>query len=289
MPPDTFAPAADHAKTSRSLGLDDVAFARAADLVRRECGITLSQAKSNLIVSRLGRRLKALNLPDFHAYLDFVEGNGGRQERRKMTSLLTTNVTRFFREPHHFDSLREDVLPGLVAKAKRGSSVRIWSAGCSSGEEPLSIGIEILKLFPDAPDLDMRILGTDLDPVSLQTARTGMYENAALEKVPGDLRARFFELDQNGQKLRATAKLRSLVTYAELNLMEPWPMQRAFDVIFCRNVMIYFDNTTQAALWPRFADALQPGGMMFIGHSERLNGPGAKRFEPAGVTQYRRN
>ncbi|MEO0752671.1 MAG: protein-glutamate O-methyltransferase [Pseudomonadota bacterium] len=289
MPPEPCAPAVDPSKTSRALGLDGTAFARAADLVRSECGIKLSEAKSNLIVSRLGRRVKTLNFHDFHAYLDFVEGKGGQKERRKMTSLLTTNVTRFFREPHHFDSLREDVLPALVAKAKRGGAVRIWSAGCSSGEEPLSIGMEILKLCPDAPDMDMRILGTDLDPVSLQTARNATYGKTALEKVPGDLRARYFEPVGDGQNLCASARLRALATYAELNLMEPWPMQRSFDVIFCRNVMIYFDNATQAMLWPRFAEALMPGGMLFIGHSERLHGPGAQRFKPSGITQYRRN
>ncbi|MEL7281522.1 MAG: protein-glutamate O-methyltransferase [Pseudomonadota bacterium] len=288
MPPEPCAPAINHTKTSRAYGLDDAAFTRTADLVRRACGIKLSQTKSNLIVSRLGRRVKSLNFPDFHAYLDFVESQAGRDEQRKMTSLLTTNVTRFFREPHHFESLRKDVLPRLAAKAKSGAEVRIWSAGCSSGEEALSIGMTVLKLCPDAPNLDVRILGTDLDPMSLQTARHAAYSAASLENVAKDLRDQFFEPVNDGSSFRATSRLRDLVTYAELNLIEPWPMQRPFDVIFCRNVMIYFDNATQSALWPRFAAALRPGSMLCIGHSERLSGPGATQFEAAGITQYRR-
>lgn len=288
MPPEPCAPAIDPMKTTMAYGLDDAAFVRAAELMRAACGIKLSQTKSNLIVSRLGRRVKSLNFRNFNEYLDFVESQAGRDERRKMTSLLTTNVTRFFREPHHFECLRKGVLPDLITKAKVGAAVRIWSAGCSSGEEALSIGMEVLKLCPDAPDLDLRILGTDLDPMSLQTARKAVYSEAGLDNVPEDLRNRFFEVTESGSGLRAIARLRNLITYAELNLIEPWPMQKPFDVIFCRNVMIYFDNATQATLWPRFADALRPEGMMFIGHSERLSGPGATRFEAAGITQYRR-
>ncbi|MEM7731713.1 MAG: protein-glutamate O-methyltransferase [Pseudomonadota bacterium] len=274
--------------SSRSLCLDEAAFLRIADLVRAEAGIKLSESKSNLIVSRLGRRVKALKLLDFHNYLDFVSSEKGGNERRQMLSLLTTNVTRFFREPHHFDALRTTVLPLLIAKARSGASVRIWSAGCSIGAEPLSIGIELLRLCPDAQDLDIRILASDLDPNSLQTASEALYVDAEIARMPKDIASHYFEPADCGRGKRAVAKLRDLITYAELNLVGPWPMERRFDVIFCRNVVIYFDKATQTELWPRFADALLPGGMLFIGHSERLSGAGEARFEPAGITQYRR-
>ncbi len=293
MPPETaIQPSGRHSEPhltpSRGVGLDDVAFERIADLVRAEAGIKLSKSKSNLIVSRLGRRVKALNLKDFHSYLDFVSAQSGQRERREMLSLLTTNVTRFFREPHHFDTLRAEVLPPLIAKAKTGVPVRIWSAGCSIGAEPLSIAIEVVRLCPEALDLDIRILASDLDPTSLRTACEGVYARSEFDRMPDSISSRYFETSGDGAMKRATAELRNLITYAELNLIGPWPMERAFDVIFCRNVVIYFDKATQAELWPRFADALSPGGMLFIGHSERLSGAGEARFEPAGITQYRR-
>lgn len=293
MPPETATRHIDrhtepHVTPSRTVGLDDVAFKRIADFVRAEAGIKLSKSKSNLIVSRLGRRVKALNLDDFNHYLDFVSADKGRRERREMLSLLTTNVTRFFREPHHFDALRDQVLPDLICKAKMGAPVRIWSAGCSIGAEPLSIGIEILRLCPEASDMDVRILASDLDRKSLQTACDAIYADAEVDRMPESISSRYFEPTGAGAGKRAIAKLRNLVTYAELNLIGPWPMERAFDMIFCRNVVIYFDKATQAELWPRFANALLPGGMLFIGHSERLSGAGEARFEPAGITQYRR-
>ncbi|MEO0372487.1 MAG: protein-glutamate O-methyltransferase [Pseudomonadota bacterium] len=290
MPPDTAAlpldPVPSPLKPNRTFGLDDAAFARIAQLVREQAGIKLSKSKSNLIVSRLGRRMKALSMTDFQAYLDFVSTETGRNELRKMLSLLTTNVTRFFREPHHFDALRETVLPPLISRAKAGAPVRIWSAGCSNGAEPLTIGMEVLRLCPEAPGLDIRILATDLDPECLQIASHAVYETSEVTRMPDDLAARFFE--PGGHGMRAVPVLRNLITYAELNLVGHWPMERAFDIIFCRNVVIYFDKATQGELWPRFADALLPGGMLFIGHSERLSGAGETRFEPAGITQYRR-
>lgn len=289
MPPETAALPLEPVVLPRNFGLDDAAFERIADLVRREAGIKLSKSKSNLIVSRLGRRMKALNMTHFQSYLDFVSTDAGRGERRKMLSLLTTNVTRFYREPHHFDALRETVLPPLLERAKGGGPVRIWSAGCSTGAEPLSIGVEILRQCPDARDLDIRILASDLDPVSLRMASDAIYDSTEIvDRVPPDLAALYFEQVDDGKSMRARPVLRDLITYAELNLVGPWPMERSFDVIFCRNVVIYFDKDTQADLWPRFADALMQGGMLFIGHSERLSGAGETRFEPVGITQYRR-
>ncbi len=288
MPLDPVSTLSTSRETQGEFHLSASAFERLSALVNAECGILLSRNKSNLIVSRLGKRLTALRLPDFHAYCDYVEGEGRQQERRMMTSLLTTNVTRFFREPHHFEALRNDVLPDLIARARAGARVRLWSAGCSTGEEPLSIAMEVLDLCPDAAKLDLRILGTDIDPASVELARRAEYDATAVQNVPPRQRDPYFDAVPDSTRFKASQKLRSLVTFAELNLVQNWPMEGAFDVIFCRNVVIYFDADTQAALWPRFADALAPGGHMFIGHSERLSGPGQDRFIPNGITQYRR-
>ncbi|MEL7011787.1 MAG: protein-glutamate O-methyltransferase [Pseudomonadota bacterium] len=288
MPLEAPVPPLEHASQAKPLGLDNATFIRIADLVQAECGIKLSHGKSNLIVSRLGKRIKKLNLTSFNAYLDYIASASGRDEFRRMISLLTTNVTKFFRESHHFEALRTDILPQLIAKARSGASVRIWSAGCSSGQETLSIGIETLKLCPQVSGLDLRILGTDLDPVSLQTARRAAYDISLFSDLSQQDQDQFFEPADGGKSLRAVPELRDLITYAELNLIGKWPMERPFDVIFCRNVVIYFDNDTQATLWSRFANALHQDGALFIGHSERLSGPGASCFEPLGVTQYRR-
>lgn len=278
----------DPSRAHKSTELDDADFERISELVRAQCGIALLASKRSLVVSRLRRRVRALQMADFGAYLDHVSAPSGSEEMRRMLSLLTTNVTRFFREAHHFDAMRTHILPPLLDRARTGAPVRIWSAGCSTGEEPLSLAMEILTLCPEAGALDIRLLCTDLDPVSLNVAKGAIYSAEQLDALPDQMRAGFFEVRDDQKTMRAAPQLRALITYAELNLIDPWPMERAFDVIFCRNVVIYFDADTQAALWPRFADALHPGGALFIGHSERLNRAAHARFEPAGITQYRR-
>jgi chemotaxis protein methyltransferase CheR len=270
------------------LALDASTFRRLANLVNAECGIELNESKSNLIVSRLGRRLKALGLADFDAYCGVIERSDGAGERRQMTSLLTTNVTRFFREPHHFDVLRTDVLPDLVARARRGDRIRIWSAGCSSGEEVLSIAMELQEHFADAENLDLRILGTDIDPVSIRQAHAAEYDRLSASSLTDRQRDMYFEPVSGTDRIKASQRLLNLVTYAELNLVRDWPMEGKFDIVFCRNVVIYLDQKTQADLWMRFAHVLSPGGQLFIGHSERITGAGQTLFSPSGITQYQR-
>lgn len=268
--------------------LDDRSFRRLAEIVRQEFGISLGENKRSLIVSRLSKRLRELQLPDFAAYCRHLDGGEGAAERRRMCALLTTNVTRFFREAHHFEALAGDVFPPLIERARAGGRVRLWSAGCSSGEEPYSLALTLLKACPEAPQLDIRILATDIDPGVLRHAREGVYDlNGA--QIPPALREAYFAADPGGDGLcRVGTDLRRLVTLAELNLMSEWPMTGRFDVIFCRNVAIYFDVATQARLWMRFSEALAPRGHLFVGHSERVAGPAAGRFVPVGVTQYRR-
>jgi len=268
--------------------VDDRSFRRIAAIAHTEFGIALGENKRNLVVSRLSRRLRDLRLPDFAAYCRYLDSDAGGLERRQMCSLLTTNVTRFFREAHHFRALAEGVLPPLVERARAGGRVRLWSAGCSSGEEAYSLALTVLQLCPEAARRDIRILGTDIDPEVIHRGRAGIYDLRGAD-IPDALRAAHFTPDGAGPgTYRVGADLRKLVTLVELNLMGEWPMKRTFDVIFCRNVVIYFDAETQQRLWTRFAAALVPGGMLFVGHSERVAGPAAERLVPAGVTQYRR-
>lgn len=256
-----------------------------AGVLHRETGIEVADAKIALVSSRLSKRLRALRLPDFAAYCRLIEGKEGAKEREHMISALTTNVTRFFREPHHFDDLRSWLGGDLGGRARRGEPVRIWSAGCSTGEEPYSIGLTVLETLPDAPSLDVRILATDLDPVVLRRAEAGRYSTRALASVPNALRERHFEPD-GAEGLVAAPSLRGLVTVRPLNLIKRWPVRGPFDAIFCRNVTIYFDAATQAEIWARFAALLRPEGRLYIGHSERLSGPATQMLRLMGTTIY---
>ena len=274
--------------TVATLEVDDRSFRRLAEMARADFGIALGENKRSLLVSRLSKRLRELQLPDFAAYCQHLDGESGALERRRMCALLTTNVTRFFREAHHFRALSDQVLPPLLARARRGGRVRLWSAGCSSGEEPYSLALTLLQVCPEAARLDIRILGTDIDPEVIWQGRNGGYDLREAQ-VPAALREAYFEpaASVDGHA-RAGPDLRRLVTLAELNRIGDWPMKGRFDVIFCRNVVIYFDVEMQARLWTRFADMLAPGGYLFVGHSERVAGPATDRLVPAGVTQYRR-
>lgn len=247
----------------------------------------LTDAKKSLVVSRLSRRLRSLEIDSFDRYCDLVESESGHEERQSMISALTTNVTRFFREDHHFRQLTESVLPPLVARARAGGRVRIWSAGCSSGEEPYSIALTLLDLCPEAPRLNIRMLASDIDPNIVEIAKRGRYTQQAVDSVPARLRAGLVKLS-DGKDVEVGQPARSIITFGQLNLLREWPFKGRFDVIFCRNVVIYFDAATQDTLWQRFAAALESGGHLFIGHSERLSPAAQKLFRTAGITSYQR-
>jgi len=270
------------------MAIDDASFKKLSRMVYDDSGIVLAERKRNLIVSRLSRRLRALNLSDFAAYCQHLNGNGGAEERRQLLSHVTTNVTRFFREDHHFDVLKDEVLPVLLDRARTGGRVRIWSAGCSTGEEPYSIAMTLMETCRDAAKMDIRILATDIDPVVVARAQQGIYQSIEEDHLPRDLRDRYFDpvAAQQGA-FQAKDNLRKLVTFAELNLLSDWPMQGPFDAIFCRNVLIYFDAETQTQILDRFAGILASDGRLFLGHSERAPTGPSCRLMPAGVTQYR--
>jgi chemotaxis protein methyltransferase CheR len=260
-------------------------FRTIAATLHAAAGIALPDSKATLVYSRLAKRLRALGLESFRDYCALVTGADGLDERQQMIVALTTNVTRFFREPHHFDHLKDQVLPPLLANARRGGQVRIWSAGCSNGQEPYSIALTILSLMPDAPDYDVRILATDIDINMLAEARAGLYSSQVIAPVPGEMRARWFEREGDGW--RASEPLRRLITFNELNLIGDWPMRRQFQAIFCRNVVIYFEEETQSKVFSRFLPLMSPDARLYIGHSERVCGPAAERLETDGVTTYR--
>ncbi|HEY1736663.1 MAG TPA: protein-glutamate O-methyltransferase [Methylovirgula sp.] len=264
-------------------------FRQIADMLHADAGIHLPESKATLVYSRLIKRLRALGLKSFRDYCALVAERGGADERQQMLAALTTNVTRFFREPHHFEHLRKDVLPTLIETAKRGGRVRLWSAACSNGAEPYSIALTLLSAFPNVTTCDVKILATDIDPNMVAEASAGLYNDAALQPVPADLRLRYFTSTrhENGKMWQASDALRSLIGFRELNLVGSWPMRGKFDVIFCRNVVIYFEEGTQARLWSRFVPHMMPGGRLYIGHSERLSGPAATMFESEGITTYR--
>ena len=256
-------------------------FRNLAQLVQDEAGIVLPDSKANLVYSRLSRRLRDCGLSSFREYCALVEGDA--TERQALIAAMTTNVTRFFRESHHFDHLREQVLPGLIAAARKGAKVRLWSSACSSGEEPYSIALTLLAAMPDAASHDVLILASDIDPNMVAAAKAARYPAARLADIPANLRGRHVEND--GDHFRFADSARALVRFRELNLLKDWPMHGGFDVIFCRNVMIYFDQATQDGIWARFARLLPPAGHLYIGHSERI---ASDRFTLAAQTAYRR-
>lgn len=260
-----------------------------AAMIYSDAGIALNDSKASLVYSRLSKHIRNLGLSGFRAYCQLVASAEGAAERREMLSHLTTNFTRFFRENHHFDHLRDDVLPGLIQRAKSGGRVRIWSAASSDGQEPYSIALTVFQAFPNVLDYDFKILATDIDPKILAIARQGAYDEQALETVSPAIRKQWFkEVDVNGRrKFQVDDRLKRLITYNELNLMAQWPFKGKFDVIFCRNVVIYFDEPTQMRIWTRFADLLPVGGHLYIGHSERVSGDSKNDFDNIGITTYR--
>ncbi|MFW6331107.1 MAG: CheR family methyltransferase [Gemmatimonadota bacterium] len=247
-----------------SLELSPDEFGRISATMQAVAGIRLPPGKETLVKSRLSKRLRALGLPDFDAYLRRVEEDGGG-ELRHMVDALTTNKTSFFREPAHFDHLTGEALPALGGAAP----LRIWSAGCSTGEEPYTLAMVLREHDPKRDDA--RILGTDISTRALALARQGEYAEPVLAGVPAPLRDRYFEVAGPG-RFRAGGGLRSLVSFGRLNLMSEWPMRGPFDVIFCRNVMIYFDRDVRERLVARFHGLLREGGYLYVGHSESLTG-----------------
>ncbi|MEL6170019.1 MAG: protein-glutamate O-methyltransferase CheR [Pseudomonadota bacterium] len=268
--------------------LSQAAFERLCKVAEARAGLSIPAHKSSLVALRLGKRLSVLGLTDFDSYADLVETSAAEDEREAMISALTTNVTSFFRERHHFDLLAETVLPPLVAAAATGTRVRIWSAGCSSGQEPYSLAIALLEAGARAETHNIRILATDIDPPILAAAKAGVYPEEQVAEMPDHLVRTHFERTPSKGEFSVGRMPRALVTFRRLNLIERWPVSGPFDVIFCRNVVIYFSAATQGQLWRRFEALLSDGGHLFVGHSERVPPDLDLPLTPAGVTTYRK-
>lgn len=258
-------------------------------LAYERAGLVLREEKALMIAGRLSRRVHALGLADFEAYFHLLSGAGGEDEIPHLINALTTNHTFFFRERHHFEHLRLQVLPGLAADARRPKGgVRLWSAGCSSGEEAYSLAAILRAELGTGPLPGLRVLATDIDTEVLATARQGRYPAETASGLPGEWRrllgvGRMLEEDS----FLLPEALKELVTFRHLNLIGPWPMRQGYDVIFCRNVFIYFDDRTKAQLVDRFAELLKPGGHLYLGHTEFLTSP-HRLLVPVGRTVYRR-
>jgi chemotaxis protein methyltransferase CheR len=254
--------------TSMTYELTSRQFAEICRLVHGFCGIKLKGGKEALVRARLMKRLRALRLGSFEAYFDYLKSDRGSNELKQMIDVMTTNKTSFFREREHFRFLKESILPNL-----NGSRLRFWTAACSSGEEPFSLAMLLLESLTDCARRDVRILATDISMRMLEKASQGLYPQTTLQDLPTTYVNRYFERPASADKelLRVKPNVRSLVRLACLNLLDDWPMKGPFDVIFCRNVMIYFDRPTQQKLINRFYDLLDPGGYLFVGHSEGLS------------------
>lgn len=267
----------------------DADFARIAELANRKYGLYLQDSKKALVYSRLARRLRALSMTNFKDYCILLDTPDGEAEQSHLLSALTTNVTHFFRERHHFDQLRNEIMPGLIEKARAGGCVRLWSAACSAGQEAYCMAAMILASGKDIRSLDIKVLASDVDPVVVGKARAGDYPIDQLDAIPSEYRELMVDrTNATSDHFTMRTALREFISFGQLNLIEDWPMKRKFDVIFCRNAAIYFDKQTQARLWDRFSQALVPHGYLMIGHSERLSGDAAIRFRSAGITSYQK-
>jgi chemotaxis protein methyltransferase CheR len=262
--------------------LSEREFNRVKARVYKQAGISLSDAKRTLVVSRLGKLVRALGLGSFDAYLDYLERQGTASEAQDFINALTTNLTRFWREEHHFEHLATYV--GQLMQRSTSRRLRIWSAGCSTGQEAYTIALSLLMAHPELKRWDFRILATDIDTNVVAKGAGGVYPENELNGLSPD-RAGLFEPAGAGM-VRVPLAARELVSFKQLNLMaHPWPMKGPFDAIFCRNVAIYFDKPTQGELFARLGALLVPEGYLYIGHSENL-GTGGTNFRLVGKTIY---
>ena len=261
-------------------------FAQFRALILRTSGISLKDTKRELVAGRLARRLRHHGLSTYSEYLRLIARGTEPGELTELVNCITTNKTSFFREPHHFERLRDVLVPAWIERAKRGGSrrIRIWSAGCSTGEEPYSIAMVLHTALPASAGWDVRIVATDIDTHVLDHAAAGRYPLHQLEDLPPEGRACCV---RGPGDFAIRDEVRARIDVRRLNLIAPtWPITGPFDAIFCRNVVIYFDTDTQRALFDRFADALAGDGRLFVGHSENLSGI-TDRFALDGQTVYR--
>ena len=254
--------------------LNDELFTKFGTLVYEKTGIFLKPGKKELLNARLQKRLRHLGLDSFQAYYDVLARDTSGEEVVQFINCVSTNFTSFFREKQHFDLLESRILPEIVGAGGRGGKdVAIWSSACSSGEEPYTIGM-VMEAFKDKfPACRYQVIATDISTKVLDIAERGIYPDDKIGQVPYPYLKRFFRKgkDKSAGFVKVRDELRSRLTFQRFNLMDTFPWQEKFDIIFCRNVMIYFNRKTQQDLINKFYGALVPGGSLFIGHSESIS------------------
>ena len=253
--------------------LSEQDFDRLSKFIYSVAGIKLPPVKRIMLQSRLQKRLRALDIPDFKTYTDYVTSAVGQQEALvHMLDVVSTNKTDFFREPVHFDYLREVVLPDFVSEGKQ-RMLKIWSAGCSSGEEPYTIAIVVKEFLERHPGYDFSILGTDISTQILSVAVNAVYKEERVADIPLELKRKYFLRSKDREKatVRVVPELRRKCTFMRLNFMdENYRVPDVYDVVFCRNVLIYFDRKTQEEVIRKLCGRLKTGGNFFLGHSESV-------------------
>ncbi|HLL89854.1 MAG TPA: protein-glutamate O-methyltransferase [Tepidisphaeraceae bacterium] len=255
-------------------------FKTISDVIYRHCGINLHDGKQELVEARIAKRVRETGFPSARAYIDHVLADTSGDEFGHLVDAISTNLTSFFRESNHFHYLVEHHLPGLLdrKRARNDNRIRAWSAGCSSGEEPYTLAMVLTEATENEPTAtagrkwDVKILATDISRKILAKAKAGAYEKLRLKDVPQFMQAKYFGPGPDKHTVVVGPELKRRIAFNYLNLMEPWPFTGPMDVIFCRNVMIYFDKPTQEKLVNRYYDMLDPGGVLFTGHSESLTG-----------------
>lgn len=252
--------------------LSDKEFNRLSDFIQTNYGIKMPPSKKVVLQGRLHKRLKKLGLADYASYVDYVFSKEGQGEIIHMMDVVSTNKTDYFREPIHFEFLEEVLLPQI--KQERGNQkIKIWSAGCSSGEEPYTIGIVMQEFKEQNPGFDYSILGTDISTQMLQQGADGIYKSDRIDIIPTNLKKKYFlkSKDKSNPRVRVVKTLRDRVDFSRLNFMDNYyDVKQTFDIIFCRNALIYFERENQEIIINKLCQSLKPGGYFFLGHSESI-------------------
>lgn len=269
--------------------LSDKEFRFICDLVYQATGIVLDERKREMVYRRLMRRTRSLKIASFSDYCELL-ASGCDNELPEFINSITTNLTSFFRENHHFDYLKNSFLPEHLAKHGHSKRLRIWSAACSTGEEPYSLAVTLHEAMGSLLNSwDAKILATDLDTNVLATAIDGIYKDERIKDIPENYKKKWFKRGsgENSSQVKVAPKLQALITFKQLNLLHQWPIKGPFDIIMCRNVLIYFDKPTQQQLIARYYELIRPGGLLILGHSESL-AKDDKHFDIVGRTIFKK-
>jgi len=272
-------------ESNEATRMTDEQFQCIADIAESRMGLHLPKSKMKLVETRIRKHMEQLGKNTLQDYLKLMQNADWDNQFDGLVSALTTNVTNFFREDHHFEMIEKEFLERLINVAKSGSRVRIWSAGCSTGQEPYSLAMRLSRVFPDIASYDVKILATDIDSSALKKAKEGRYSKTQISSIPENLIREYFT--EKDQWYDVCTKIKNSIQFAQLNLIAEFPMKGKFDIIMCRNVLIYFDKRQQAQVWSKLRSRLNQNGLLFIGHAERISSSEERGLIPVGVTAYR--